>query len=150
MLRMTDEDFDSVITTNLKSAFVACRVASREMMRGKFGRIVNIASTSGIIGNAGQANYAAAKAGLLGLTKTVAREFGSKGITANVVAPGYIETDMTAGLPAEIKDGILKMCAVRRLGVADDIAAAVAYVTSDEAGFLTGQTLIVDGGMTMA
>ena len=150
ILRMSDDDFDTVINTNLKSAFVACRYASREMMRGKFGRIVNIASTSGLVGNAGQANYAAAKAGLLGLTKTVAREFGSKGITANVVAPGYIETDMTAGLPAEIKDGILKMIAVRRLGQPEDIAAAVAYVTSDEAGFLSGQTIVVDGGMTMA
>jgi len=150
MLRMSDEDFDMVINTNLKSAFIACRIASREMMRGRFGRIVNISSTSGIVGNAGQANYAAAKAGLVGLTKTIAREFGGKGITANVVAPGWIETDMTANLPAEVKEGVLKMCAVRRLGTPDDIAGAVSYVTSDGAGFFSGQTLIVDGGMTMA
>jgi 3-oxoacyl-[acyl-carrier protein] reductase len=149
-LRMSDEDWDSVISTNLTSAFVACRAAARAMMKGKFGRIVNIASTSGIVGNAGQANYAAAKAGLLGLTKTLARELGSKGVTANVVAPGYIQTDMTDNLPQEIKDKISEMIAVKRLGVVEDIAAAVAYVTSDEAGFLTGQTLIVDGGMTMA
>jgi 3-oxoacyl-[acyl-carrier protein] reductase len=149
-LRMSDEDWDSVISTNLTSAFVACRAAARAMMKGKFGRIVNIASTSGIVGNAGQANYAAAKAGLLGLTKTLARELGSKGVTANVVAPGYIQTDMTDNLPQEIKDKISEMIAVKRLGVVEDIAAAVAYVSSEEAGFLTGQTLIVDGGMTMA
>lgn len=149
-LRMSDDDWNSVITTNLTSAFVACRSAARAMMRGKFGRIVNIASTSGIVGNAGQANYAAAKAGLLGLTKTLARELGGKGITANVIAPGYIQTDMTDNLPQEVKDKITGMIAVQRLGIVDDIAAAVAYVSSDEAGFLSGQTLIVDGGMTMA
>ena len=149
ILRMSDEDWNTVITTNLTSAFVACRVAARAMMRGRFGRIVNVASTSGIVGNAGQANYAAAKAGLVGLTKTIARELGSKGVTANVVAPGWIETDMTANLGDDIKNGVLSMTAVRRLGTPDDIAAAIAYVTSDEAGFLTGQTLVVDGGMTM-
>ncbi|MFO0491083.1 MAG: SDR family oxidoreductase, partial [bacterium] len=110
----------------------------------------NIASTSGIVGNAGQANYAAAKAGLVGLTKSLARELGSKGITANVVAPGYIQTDMTEHLPGEVKEKITGMIAVGRLGVVEDIASAVAYATSDEAGFLTGQTIIVDGGMTMA
>jgi 3-oxoacyl-[acyl-carrier protein] reductase len=148
-LRMTDEDWDVVLDTNLKSAFVASRAAARPMMRGKFGRIVNIASTSGLVGNAGQANYAAAKAGLLGLSKTFARELGSKGITCNVVAPGYIQTDMTDALPEEVKQKISDMIAVRRLGTVDDIAAAVAYATSDEAGFLTGQTIVVDGGMTM-
>jgi 3-oxoacyl-[acyl-carrier protein] reductase len=149
-LRMSDEDWNSVITTNLTSAFVACRAAARMMMKGRFGRIVNIASTSGIVGNAGQANYASAKAGLIGLTKTLARELGGKGVTANVVAPGYIQTDMTENLPAEVKDKIRSLLAVGRLGTVEDIAAAVAYVSSDEAGFLTGQTLIVDGGMTMA
>jgi 3-oxoacyl-[acyl-carrier protein] reductase len=119
------------------------------MMKGRFGRIVNIASTSGLVGNAGQANYAAAKAGLLGLSKTFARELGSKGVTCNVVAPGYIQTDMTENLPDEIKSKISEMIAVRRLGTVEDIAAAVAYVTSDEAGFFTGQTITVDGGMTM-
>ncbi len=149
ILRMSDEDWTSVIQTNLTSAFVAIRSAARSMMRGKFGRIVNIASTSGVVGNAGQANYAAAKAGLIGLTKTVAKELGGKGITANVIAPGFIETDMTANLPVEIKEGITKLMAIKRLGQVDDIASAVAYVSSDEAGFLTGQTICVDGGLTM-
>jgi len=119
------------------------------MMRGKFGRIVNISSTSGVVGNAGQANYAAAKAGLIGLSKTVARELGGKNITCNVVAPGYIETDMTSGLPQEIKDKIQQMMAIKRLGVGEDIAAAVSYLASDDAGYITGQTICVDGGMTM-
>lgn len=120
------------------------------MMKGRFGRIVNISSTSGVAGNAGQANYAAAKSGLLGLTKTIAKELGGKGITCNAIAPGFIETDMTANLPAEVKEGVTKLMAIKRLGTPEDIAAAVAYVTSDEAGFLTGQTLVVDGGMLMA
>ncbi|CAN5779893.1 3-oxoacyl-[acyl-carrier-protein] reductase [soil metagenome] len=149
VLRMSDEDWGAVIQTNLTSAFVAIRSAAREMMRGKFGRIVNIASTSGLVGNAGQANYAAAKAGLIGLSKTIARELGGKGVTCNVVAPGFIETDMTANLPIEIKEGVTKLMAIKRLGLPEDIAAAVAYVTSDEAGFLTGQTIAVDGGLTM-
>jgi len=148
-LRMSDEDWDLVLNTNLKSAFVAIRAAARTMMRSKFGRIVNILSTSGVIGNAGQANYAAAKAGLLGLTKTIARELGSKGITCNAVAPGFIQTDMTVGLPDQVKEHVLSLMAVKRLGDGDDIAAAVAYLTSDEAGFITGQTICVDGGMTM-
>lgn len=149
-LRMSDEDWNSVISTNLTSAFVAIRAAARAMMKGKFGRIVNIASTSGVVGNAGQANYAAAKSGLIGLSKTIARELGGKNITCNVVAPGYIETDMTNDLPQQVKDHVMGLIAVKRFGIADDIAAAVAYATSDEAGFFTGQTLIVDGGMTMA
>jgi 3-oxoacyl-[acyl-carrier protein] reductase len=149
ILRMSDDEWASVIQTNLTSAFVAIRAAARPMMRGRFGRIVNIASTSGLVGNTGQANYAAAKAGLVGLTKTIARELGSKGITANVVAPGFIETDMTRDLPQQIKDGVMQMMAVKRMGTSEDIAAAVAYVTSDEAGFLTGQVIAVDGGMTM-
>jgi 3-oxoacyl-[acyl-carrier protein] reductase len=149
-LRMSDEDWNSVISTNLTSAFVAIRAAARAMMKGKFGRIVNIASTSGVVGNAGQANYAAAKSGLIGLSKTIARELGGKNITCNVVAPGYIETDMTNDLPQQVKDHVMGLIAVKRFGIADDIAAAVAYATSDEAGFFTGQTLTVDGGMTMA
>ncbi|MFG0286518.1 MAG: 3-oxoacyl-[acyl-carrier-protein] reductase [Phycisphaerales bacterium JB039] len=149
IMRMSDEEFDEVLRVNLRSAFVACRAAARPMMKGRFGRIVNIASTSGVVGNSGQANYAAAKAGLIGLTKTLARELGGKGVTANVIAPGFIETDMTAGLPDDIKEGVQKMMAVRRLGTPADIAAAVAYVSSDEAGYLTGQTICVDGGLTM-
>jgi len=148
-LRMSDDEFTDVVSVNLTSAFVVCRAAARPMMKGKFGRIVNIASTSGVVGNAGQANYAAAKAGLIGLTKTLARELGAKGVTANVIAPGFIETDMTANLGDEIKGRVMDAMALRRLGQPADIAAAVAYVTSDEAGFLTGQTICVDGGLTM-
>ncbi|MBL0927663.1 MAG: 3-oxoacyl-ACP reductase FabG [Phycisphaerales bacterium] len=148
-LRMSDEDFMEVLRVNLLSAFVASRAASRAMMKGKFGRIVNIGSTSGVVGNAGQANYAAAKSGLIGLTKTFAREFGSKGITANLIAPGWVETDMTAGLGEEIKTRVLESIAVKRLGQPEDIADAVAYVSGDGAGYLTGQVICVDGGMTM-
>jgi 3-oxoacyl-[acyl-carrier protein] reductase len=146
---MSDEDWNEVIRVNLTSAFVATRAAARLMMKGKFGRIVNIASTSGVVGNAGQANYAAAKSGLIGFSKTIARELGGKGITCNVVAPGFIETDMTANLPPQVKEHVMGMMAVKRLGVGEDIAAAVAYCTADDAGFLTGQTICVDGGMTM-
>ncbi|MCC6678956.1 MAG: 3-oxoacyl-ACP reductase FabG [Phycisphaerales bacterium] len=149
VLRMSDEDWNAVLSTNLTSAFVGIRAAARAMMKGRFGRIVNISSTSGVVGNAGQANYAAAKAGLAGLSKTIARELGSKGITCNVIAPGFIETDMTANLPPQVKEGVLNLMAVKRLGTGDDIAAAVSYVTSDDAGFLTGQVICVDGGMTM-
>mgnify|MGYP001493753806 CR=1 FL=1 len=147
ILRMSDDDFDEVIATNLRSVFVACRAAARPMMRGKFGRIVNIGSVSGIIGNAGQANYAAAKAGLIGLTKSVARELGSKGITANVVAPGFIETDMTSGLPQGIREEVMKSLPLRRFGRAEEIAHAVSYVASELAGYMTAQVLVVDGGM---
>ncbi len=149
ILRMSDEDFMAVLQTNLVSAFVACRAAARPMMKNRFGRVVNIASTSGVVGNAGQANYAAAKSGLIGLTKTIARELGGKGVTANVIAPGYIETDMTSGLPQEIKDKITESVVVKRLGAPEDIASAVAYVSGDDAGYLTGQVIVVDGGMTM-
>jgi 3-oxoacyl-[acyl-carrier protein] reductase len=147
ILRMSDQDFDDVIAVNLRSAFVACRAAARPMMRGKFGRIVNIGSVSGVTGNAGQANYAAAKAGLIGLTKTIAKELGSKGITANLVAPGFIETDMTSNIPAAIRDEVLKNLPLRRFGRAEEIAHAVSHVASDLAGYMTGQVLIVDGGL---
>jgi 3-oxoacyl-[acyl-carrier protein] reductase len=148
-LRMSDEDFDTVINVNLKAAFVTCRAAMRPMMRGKFGRIVNIGSTSGVVGNAGQANYAAAKAGLVGMSRSLAREIGSKGITVNVIAPGFIETDMTSGLPDAIKTQLTGSIAVKRLGRVEDIASAVSYVASDNAGYLTGQCICVDGGLTM-
>ncbi len=149
ILRMSDEEWDDVINTNLKSVFIACRAAARPMMKGKFGRICNIASTSGLVGNSGQANYAAAKSGLTGFTKTIARELGKKNITANCVAPGFIATDMTKDLPAGVTEHIKGMISTRELGQPEDIAAAVAYVTSDEARFITGQTIAVDGGMTM-
>jgi len=149
VLRMSDEEFDEVIRVNLNSAFVACRASARAMMKGRFGRIVNIASTSGVVGNAGQANYAAAKAGLIGMTKSLARELGGKGVTANVIAPGFIETDMTKDLPTEVRDRVLQGMALKRLGTPEDIASAVAFVTSDDAGFLTGQVICVDGGLTM-
>ena len=113
------------------------------------GRIVNTSSEAGLFGNAGQANYAAAKAGLIGLSKTIARELGGKGITCNVVAPGFVQTDLTANLPQQIKEGVLSLMAVKRFGTPDDIAAAVSYVASDDAGFLTGQVICVDGGMIM-
>ena len=149
LLRMSDEEWDEVVSVNLTSAFVGIRACARAMMKQRFGRIVNIASTSGLVGNSGQANYAAAKSGLVGLSKTVARELGGKGITCNVVAPGFIQTDMTANLPEDVTNKVKDMMAIKRLGEGGDIAAAVAYVTADDAGFLTGQVIAVDGGMTM-
>ncbi len=150
VLRMSDEEWDEVLQVDLTSAFVAMRAAARPMMKGRFGRIVNISSTTGVVGNSGQANYAAAKAGLAGLSKTIARELGGKGITCNVVAPGFIETDMTKDLPDQVTDHVKNLMSVRRLGMPEDIAAAVSYLTADDAGFITGQVICVDGGMTMA
>ncbi len=149
LLRMSDEEWDDVISTNLTSVFVACRAAARPMMKGKFGRICTIASTSGLVGNAGQANYAAAKSGVIGLMRSVARELGGKNITANVVAPGFVQTDMTKNLPETVTETVKKAMSVRELGVPEDIAAAVSYVTADDAGYLTGQVIAVDGGLTM-
>lgn len=149
LLRMSDADFDDVINVNLRSAFVACRAAARPMMRGRFGRIVNIGSVTGVMGNSGQANYAAAKAGLAGLTKSIAKELGSKGITANVIAPGFVETVMTSGLPQQLKDEAEKHIPVRRFGTVDEIAHSIAFVTSDLASYITGQVIVVDGGLAM-
>ncbi len=149
ILRMSDKDFDDVINVNLRSAFITCRAAAKPMLRGRFGRIINIGSVTGLMGNPGQANYAAAKAGLVGLTKTIAKELGSKGITANVIAPGFVDTDMTAGLPQQWKDEAMKMIATRRFGKAEEIAHAVSFVASDLAGYMTGQVLVVDGGLDM-
>ncbi len=150
LMRMSDEEFDEVILTNLRSVFVACRAAMRPMMRSKWGRVINLSSVSGIVGNAGQSNYAAAKAGIVGFTKSLAKEMASKGITANAVAPGFIQTDMTDGLPQQVKDGVLKMTPAGRFGQPEEIAAAVAYLASEQAGYVTGQVLTVDGGMTMS
>ena len=149
LLRMSDEEFDTVLQMNLRSVFETCRAAMRPMMRGRWGRVVNVGSVAGLVGNIGQSNYAAAKAGLVGFTRSLAKEMASKGITANVVAPGFIETDMTASLSQAIKSGVLKVTPAGRFGTAEEIAAAIGYLASDEAGYVTGQVLTVDGGMTM-
>jgi len=148
-LRMEDADFDSVINTNLKSAFVATRAAARSIMRSKSGRIINIGSVSGVCGNAGQANYAASKAGLIGLSKTVAKELAGKGVTCNVIAPGFITTDMTEVLNDKVKEGAKALIPLRRFGLPAEVAAAVSFLASEEAGYITGQVLCVDGGMVM-
>jgi 3-oxoacyl-[acyl-carrier protein] reductase len=147
-LRMDDEAWDAVIDTNLKGTFLFCRAVGALMMRQRYGRIVNIASVSGIMGNPGQANYSASKAGVIGFTKTIARELASRGVTVNAVAPGFITTDMTDVLPEKVKVEVKERIPVRRLGNPEDIADLVAYLSSPSASFITGQIIAVDGGMT--
>lgn len=149
LMKMSEEDFDSVINTNLKGAFHTIRFASRHMIRQKSGRIINISSVVGVAGNAGQANYAAAKAGLIGLTKTTAKELASRGITVNAIAPGFIRTDMTAGLTDKVKEAAAAQIPLGMFGRPEDVAAAVVFLASEDAGYITGQVLHVDGGMVM-
>ncbi|MDP1831729.1 MAG: 3-oxoacyl-[acyl-carrier-protein] reductase [Geothrix sp.] len=149
LIQMKEEDWDAVLDTNLKGAWTAIQAATRPMMKQRWGRIINIASVVGQMGNAGQANYVAAKAGLIGLTKSVARELASRNVTANAVTPGYIETAMTAGLAEEVKAEFTKQIPLGRMGTGEDIAAAVAFLASEEAGYITGQVLSVNGGMLM-
>ena len=149
MLRMTEADFDNVLATNLKGAFFCTKAASRYMMRQRYGRIVSISSVVGLHGNAGQTNYAAAKAGLIGLTKSVAKEYAARGITANVVAPGFIDTDMTAAMPESARAAAAASIPAGKVGDAKDVAAAVAFLAGEQSGYITGQVLCVDGGMGM-
>ena len=149
ILRMSDEEFEEVLNVNLRAIFVSCRAAARPMMRARYGRIVNIGSVSGVTGNPGQANYSAAKAGVIGLTKTIAKELGSKGITANVVAPGFIRTDMTNALGPALEEELAPRTAVKRLGEVEDIASAVSWVASEGSSYLTGQVIMVDGGLAL-
>jgi 3-oxoacyl-[acyl-carrier protein] reductase len=146
---MKEEDWDLVLATNLKSAFNCSKAALRPMMRQKYGRIVNITSVAGIAGNPGQTNYAASKAGLIGFTKSLAKEIGPRHITVNAVAPGFVDTQLTKDLPVDLKEAALKATPLGRWGTAEEIAYAVAFLASDEASFITGQTLSVDGGLAM-
>ena len=149
LMRMTESDFDNVLFTNLKGTFFCTKAASRLMMRQRYGRIINISSVVGLHGNAGQANYAASKAGLIGLTKSVAKEYAARNITANAVAPGFIETDMTAAMPESARAAAAAAIPAGRIGRAEDVAAAVAFLAGEQAGYITGQVLCVDGGMGM-
>ena len=149
LLRMKDEDWDVVVDTNLRGAFASIRAASRGMMKRRWGRIINIASVVGLTGNKGQSNYAASKAGLIGLTKSVAKEFASRNILANVIAPGLIETDMTAAMTEEAHSAMSAQIPLERLGTARDVAGAVAFLASEHASYITGQVLVVDGGLVM-
>lgn len=149
LLKMTEEDFDKVININLKGTFNCIKHVTRQMLKQKAGRIINMSSVVGVAGNAGQVNYAASKAGVIGMTKSAAKELGSRGITVNAIAPGYIDTDMTAVLSDDIKNQIIDSVPLKRMGQVEDIANAVVFLASDKASYITGQVLSVDGGMNM-
>lgn len=149
LMRMSDEDIDSVIDTNLKGALLYCRAVTKPMMKKRSGAIVNVSSIVGITGNAGQSNYAAAKAGIFGITRSLAAELGGRGVRVNAVAPGYIQTDMTNDLPEAVREGALTQIPLGRLGDPEDIAKGVAFLVSDDAAYVTGTTLVVDGGMSL-
>jgi 3-oxoacyl-[acyl-carrier protein] reductase len=149
MMRMRESEFDEVLRTNLKGTYLCTRAALRPMIRARWGRIINVSSVVGLVGNVGQANYAASKAGIIGFTKSVAREVAQRGITANVVAPGYVETELTRSLPDDVKDQIKGQVPAGRFGEAEEVAEVIAFLAGEGAGYVTGQTLAVDGGMTM-
>lgn len=149
MVRMKDDDFDRVIDVNLKGTFHICRAAGKIMMKQRYGRIVNMSSISGVGGNAGQANYAASKAGVIGLTKTIARELAARGVTANAVAPGFISTDMTDALSEKQRDAIGEQIPMKRFGTVDDVAHLVGFLASEESGYITGQVICIDGGLAL-
>ena len=149
LMRMTEEDFDQVLDTNLKGAFHMMRFVSRQMLKQRYGRIINMASVVGIAGNAGQANYAASKAGIVGLTKSLAREVAPRGVTVNAVAPGFIVTDMTDAVPEKVKESVLGNIPERRFGQASEVASLVAFLASDDAAYITGQAIEIDGGLAL-